>query len=160
MLSELGDRGLTSWKSGEILGFPYVIYITTFICLRQLIERTCIGCGLFWFFFYKKKNHFSKCWISSILSTPMMPDGFWHFPGAMRVISGPQECSEGVQSGFTYEKHDFSVKNPLISPYGVRGLFRIESEWKSMVLGRQWELSGQLVIKFNRNHPKTLFLGL
>ena len=27
ILSELGDRGLTSCKRGEILGFPYVIYI-------------------------------------------------------------------------------------------------------------------------------------
>ena len=29
-----------------------------------------------------------------------------------------------------------------------------------MVLGRQTELSGQLVIKFYRNHPETSFLWL
>ena len=78
----------------------------------------------------------------------------------MRVISGPQECSEDVQSGFTSEKHDFSMENPLISPCGVRDCPGSDLSEKSMVLGRQWELSGQLVIKFNRNHPKTLFLGL
>ena len=41
---------------------------------------------------------FGIMWIPS---TPMIPDGFWHFPGAMRVISGPQECSEDIQSEST-----------------------------------------------------------
>ena len=111
-------------------------------------------------FFDIKKKHFSKFWISSIPSTLMMPDGFWHFPSTMRVISGPQECSEDVQSGFTSEKHDFSMENPLISPCGVRDCPGSDLSEKSMVLGRQWEFSEHLVIQFNRNHLKTSFLGL
>ena len=73
-------------------------------------------------FLLKKK--ISKFWISSIPSTPVMPDGFCHFQSTMRVISGPQERSEDVHRGFTYEKHDFSVQNPLISPCGSVG-----SQW-------------------------------
>ena len=102
----------------------------------------------------------SKFWISSIPSTPVMPHGFWHFQSTMWVISGAQECSEDVHSGFTYEKHDFSVQNPLISSCGSVGYSESNLSEKSMVLGRQWDLSGQPVIKFNRNHPKTSFLDL
>ena len=115
---------------------------------------------MFFSVFFIKKKQFSKFWISSIPSTPMIPDGFWHFPSTMRVISRPQECSEDVQSGFASEKHDFSMENPLISPCGVRDSPGSDLSGKSMVLGRQWEFSEQLVIIFNRNHLKTSFLGL
>ena len=62
-----------------------------------------------------------------IPSTPMIPDGFWHFPGAMRVISGPQECSEDIQSGSTCEKHDFSMPKSTDFPHVVQDLAEVES---------------------------------
>ena len=65
------------------------------------------------------------------------------------------------------KKHDFSMSNlnskSTDFPQWVLGLgawLRLNLGEKSMVLGRQRELSGQPVIKFNRNHPETSFLGL
>ena len=95
-----------------------------------------------------------------IQSTSMISDGFWQLPGDMRVISGPQECSEDIQSGSTCEKHDFSMPNPLIPQCGSRIRIRLNLVGKSMVSGRQRELSGQPVTKFNRNLLETSFLGL
>jgi len=90
----------------------------------------------------------------------MIPDGYWELPGDMRVISGPQECSEDIQSTSTCEKHDFSMPNTLIPPVWARIWLRLNLGGKSMVLDRQRQLSGQPVIKSNRNHPETSFLGL
>ena len=61
-----------------------------------------------------------------IQSTSMIPDGFWELPGDMRVISGPQECSEDIQSASTCEKHDFSMPNPLIPPCVGQDLVEVE----------------------------------
>ena len=101
--------------------------------------------------------NFEILWISS---TPMMPDGFRDFPGVMRTFPDPQECSEHLQSDSTFEKHWFSKQNLLISPVGPQNWSEAQSMMKSMVLDRQSELSGQPVLKFNRKHPETSFLGL
>ena len=111
------------------------------------------------FFFGSKKNQFIDFWIMWIPFTPMIPGGFWHFLGVMRMVYESQECWEDIQNRSTSEKHEFSMQNSSISPCGSRGWLGWNLGAKSMVLSHQRELSRQPVIKFNRNHPETTFPG-
>ena len=52
------------------------------------------------------------------------------------------------------------VQNPQVNLIVFRAWLGPDPGGKSMVLGRQRELSGQPVIKIIRNHPETPFLGL
>ena len=110
----------------------------------------------FLLFFIKKREQTLDFGIMWIPSTPMIPDGFWHFSGAMRVISGPQECSEDIQSGSTCEKHDFRCQIHWFPPCGPGsgwGWIWEENQWFSAVrgssAGNRWSNSTETIQKLH-----------
>ena len=110
--------------------------------------------------FFIKKKQISDFDISWISSTPMIPDGFLDFSGDMRTFPDLQECSEHIQSDSTLEKQWFSTQNQRISPVGPQTRSEVQSMMKLMVLDRQREPNGQLVINLIRKHSETSFPGL
>ena len=108
-------------------------------------------------FFFKRITNFQILWIRW---NWMIPDCFWHFSGAIRMISSSQKRPGSIRSRYSCEKHDFSVPNHWHSQCGSKTWLGPDLVGKSMDLSSQTELSGQSVVKFNRNHLETSFLSL